>query len=334
MRVGTFCSGTDAPIIALRRVGVAHTHIFSAESNKHARAFIMRNSPPQHLFGDVLELDATALPDVDLFCAGPPCQLYSKMNPRQVEDRADGMLDIRVCVLRKCLEFIVVKTPQFAVVENVIQLRKFWTDVRQTGTGTGEGDSSEGSFVSLWARDISPLIDRVRERYEIHLSELNPIDYGCPQQRQRLYVVMIKKGTLAFSFSFPPPIPLETSYNDILEHVEDGEIGNWEKKIVEKALVIKPTAVGVHNINVLSVQVCKDKMCLKNRPYASCLLSGSPSVVLEKKRRLTRRELIRLQGFTDDEDFGTLSYLQINKLVGNAMNINVLTHLFAALFDS
>lgn len=330
MRVGTFCSGTDAPIIALRKVGVAHTHIFSAESNKHAREFILRNSPPQHLLGDVMELDVTSLPDVDFFCAGPPCQLYSKMNPRQVEDRADGLLDARVCVLKKCLEFVVVKTPQFAVLENVIQLRKFWTDVR---TG-GEGDSRETSFVSIWAREISPLIDRVRERYEIHFRELNPINYGCPQQRQRLYVVMIKKETIPSSFSFPLAIPLETSYNDILENVEDGEIGNWEKKIVEKALVIKPTAVGVHNINVLSVQVCKDKMCLKNRPYASCLLSGSPSVVLEKKRRLTRRELIRFQGFTDDEDFGTLSYLQINKLVGNAMNVNVLTHLFAALFDS
>lgn len=68
LKVGTMCSGTDAPIFALRELQEAamaegysqvidFEHMFSAEIESFKQAFINRNTPPRgDIFRDVTEL--------------------------------------------------------------------------------------------------------------------------------------------------------------------------------------------------------------------------------------------------------------------------------------
>ncbi len=55
LRVGTDCSGADAPVWALRMMGVQHQHVFSCDSDPHVRTFIQSASPPvAAVFADML----------------------------------------------------------------------------------------------------------------------------------------------------------------------------------------------------------------------------------------------------------------------------------------
>ena len=74
-----------------------------------------------------------------------------------------------------------------------------------------------------------------------------------------------------------------------------------------------------------------------NRSYARCLIARSPSFVLERKRYLTRNEMLKLQGLKETSDCNKceniISYTVFSKLLGNAMNITVLEELFCALLS-
>ena len=50
IKVGTDCSGLDAPIIALQEAGIDHKHIFSAETDQHCVDTINANSAPDQFF--------------------------------------------------------------------------------------------------------------------------------------------------------------------------------------------------------------------------------------------------------------------------------------------
>lgn len=73
LRIGTVCSGTDAPILALgslfsilnnndndgdgtNRNGVQMEHVFSCENVKFKRDFILETTNPPLVFNDVTEL--------------------------------------------------------------------------------------------------------------------------------------------------------------------------------------------------------------------------------------------------------------------------------------
>ena len=65
----------------------------------------------------------------------------------------------------------------------------------------------------------------------------------------------------------------------------------------------------------------------KSRAAAACMLADSPSFVVEKRRYLTRKEMLRLQGFKDntiDTCRGDISFREFARLMGNAMNVAVL----------
>ena len=98
--VGSACSGTDSPIIALRHLSSASqpkageiTHAFSCENQKRKREWITSNfgKDLQALFGDVHELSADSaydfvsqqhvpIPRVDLLIAGFVCKSVSTEN--------------------------------------------------------------------------------------------------------------------------------------------------------------------------------------------------------------------------------------------------------------
>ncbi|GAA5990551.1 hypothetical protein JCM10908_003126 [Rhodotorula pacifica] len=104
LRVATMCSGTEAPILALKlmmraleaQTGVCGEidHVFSAEIDAFKQAYIERNFAPPLLFRDVTELPndkartaygsfAEVPGEVDLLVAGTSCVDYSNLNNKQ-----------------------------------------------------------------------------------------------------------------------------------------------------------------------------------------------------------------------------------------------------------
>ena len=58
IRIGTDCSGIEAPIEALKKIcndykDLRFQHIFSSETNQYAIKYINENHKPEILFGDI-----------------------------------------------------------------------------------------------------------------------------------------------------------------------------------------------------------------------------------------------------------------------------------------
>ena len=53
LRVATDCSGIDAPIQALIRLGVKFHYVFGSEPDKYCREDILANHPPEALSDDI-----------------------------------------------------------------------------------------------------------------------------------------------------------------------------------------------------------------------------------------------------------------------------------------
>ena len=114
MRVGTDCSGLEAPLQALRKLGVPFEHVFSSDINKNVRKMILANFSPQHLFSDITRREQA--PPVDLYVAGWPCQANSSLGTRR------GFADARSQVFWSVLAYIRQHTPRLVLLENVRNL--------------------------------------------------------------------------------------------------------------------------------------------------------------------------------------------------------------------
>jgi hypothetical protein len=81
--IATECSGIEAPIIALRRMGINHTHVYSTECNESARVWSVYNYSPLTRYDDVTRRDPSSLPRVDIYVCGIPCQDFSVLNQQR-----------------------------------------------------------------------------------------------------------------------------------------------------------------------------------------------------------------------------------------------------------
>ena len=82
-RVATDCSGMEAPIQALRNLGVSFEHVFSSDKNKHARSTIRANFPSATLYEDMQTRNDLEASGCDLYIVGWPCQDNSKLGKCQ-----------------------------------------------------------------------------------------------------------------------------------------------------------------------------------------------------------------------------------------------------------
>ena len=313
--VGTFCSGTDAPIFALRQASIPHRHVFSAETNKHARTFIQANCPPETLYGDIMTLDLTTVPRVDLFVAGPPCTPWSTMNQRNRVGTT--RVDIRVSVFRRCLDYIATRRPSIAVIENVTSLRQLW------GHGT--------SRASIWVSEITPLIEHLTEIYEVGVDTMNPRHYGCPQHRPRMYVILkIRSITPTSPVTFPEAVQSTQTYFDLLSTDVHFPLTERCERLILKAhskygSTWRPGIANAHQLGL-----CMVASTVPFREFSRCIIASCRSFVYdnERMRFLTNEESFRLQGFISPILPSNISNRQLNILCGNAMNVCVLEHVF------
>ena len=72
LKVGTDCSGMEAPLQALNNLGVTVEHVFSCDIDEHAKKTIQENYPPLKWYKDLTKRDNERAPKVDLYVAGFP----------------------------------------------------------------------------------------------------------------------------------------------------------------------------------------------------------------------------------------------------------------------
>ncbi|MCK2148744.1 DNA cytosine methyltransferase [Marinobacter alexandrii] len=160
----------------------------------------LSNFEPEQLMAD-LGLRAG---DVDLVIGGPPCQAFSTAGKRQ------SVLDHRGTLLWRFLRFVEVLQPKVFVMENVrgltsaaLRHRKL-AERPDKGGAPLEQDELPGSVLRQFAVDLQKFSDPA---YRMDAFEVNSVNYGAPQIRERLIVV---GNRLGLRFEFPSPTHSQT----------------------------------------------------------------------------------------------------------------------------
>lgn len=145
---------------------------------------------------DIMDIEPSALPkDIDLVIGGPPCQSFSASGRRA--GGAAGRLDQRGNLFQAYCGIIAAVQPVAFVFENVRGI-----------LGTNKGED--------W-REIVAAFGKLG--YTISYRLLDALDYGAPQQRERMFLVGHK---LEREFLFPEPTHGPDSFAG-LPHVSAGE---------------------------------------------------------------------------------------------------------------
>lgn len=134
---------------------------------------------------DVLERVGLKVGEVDLIVGGPPCQSFSTAG------RRGTVQDPRGNLLWEFLRFVEAMRPRFFLMENVRGLvsaalhhRKL-TDRPERGGTTLMADERPGSVLRLFADDLQ----RIDPPYHMDCFEVNAVNYGAPQLRERALLV-------------------------------------------------------------------------------------------------------------------------------------------------
>uniref|UniRef100_A0A6C0DR23 DNA (cytosine-5-)-methyltransferase n=1 Tax=viral metagenome TaxID=1070528 RepID=A0A6C0DR23_9ZZZZ len=146
--------------------------VFACDINEGARAIYKANYGLEPA-ADIREVDANALPDFEILCAGFPCQPFSIAgNQEGFKDQEKGNLFFDV------LRIMDAKRPKVCILENVKNLETH----------------DEG-------RTFKRIKDELEKRgYTVSAKVLNAANYGSPQARQRIFIMAVLGGP---AFVFP-----------------------------------------------------------------------------------------------------------------------------------
>ena len=199
IRLLSLFSGIGAFEKALDNCNIPYELVAYCEIDKYAsKAYsaIHGVSEDKNLW-DVCNVDATQLKDIDLISYGFPCQDIS------ISGKMQGMFDdeggyTRSGLFFEALRIIKECRPRIAIAENV---RNLMSETFRDQYHTIQESLDEAGYTN-------------------HVSILNAKDYGIPQNRERVFIISIRKD-IDMGYIFPTPVPLKLCLKDLLEDKVD-----------------------------------------------------------------------------------------------------------------
>ena len=122
MNVLSLFDGISCGRIALERAGIPVKQYFASEIDKHAIAVSKDNWRDIVQLGDVVNVTAESLPNIDLLLAGSPCQGFSTNGSHQGLEHKQSKLFWEFIRLLKALK------PKYFLLENV-SMKQEWRDI-------------------------------------------------------------------------------------------------------------------------------------------------------------------------------------------------------------
>ena len=106
LKVGTDCSGIEAPIEALKQMKIPFKQVFACEIDVYARKSMEANYHCEKTYLDITKRDISTVPNLDMYICGFPCQAFSTIGNRK------GTRDSRGTIFNYCLLLIKKKKPK------------------------------------------------------------------------------------------------------------------------------------------------------------------------------------------------------------------------------
>ena len=325
-------------IVAERKLRYAVEHVFSSEVDPATREIIEYNFSPKYLYNDLTKralypsgaLAASQLPaaselcGLDIYVAGFPCQPWSSAGKQEgfMDEKGRGLIWTHI------VQFIIVAKPKCVILENVV------------GITQGKNKSSFAQMLEM-LQSITT--------YEVQHKVLNTRDFGVPQNRERVFVVMLLKDTLRHPFKWPE---VSSSADSLcleknLDHKESP--GPVDLTVLPQGAVARRKLVHALTdmISRGFVPHRTPAVCSVRNRRPSTMMNCSPCLtaarakegghwLLHRARFMTLNELFRLQGLPPSR-WKIPAGVPVSRMrlcIGNAISGNVIKLLLAAAMEA
>lgn len=304
LKIGTDCSGIDAPVQALLQLNIPFEHTWACDIDKYSIQTIKANYQPKKIYNDITKRKHACLPDIDIYVCGFPCQPFSLMGNKL------GTEDSRSNIMLQCIKVIQKKLPKIFILENVKNFKFI-----QNGTPF--------NYLLTQLQNIKNINNEIA--YNVSFDILNTKDYGIPQNRERIFIIGIRKDIQKENtlYTTPDKIPMKP----------------LDDFIIDKTIIKNPSISVSLKKNLDKIQNKKNYIVT---PFTFCSIMNNISPTLTTRcdsffnttynRYLTTKECLLLQGFQQDF-IQVISNSQMFKQIGNSMSVNVIKEIFKKIFE-
>jgi len=344
------------------------------EFDKYAKKAysLIHNETENKNLGDITLVNEKEIADFNMMVGGSPCQDFSvagkgegavwtckdckdengddyQYNPLEVhytkrdkcpKCNSTNIEKTRSSLVVEWLRILLEKKPNLAMYENVKNL-------------VGK---KHKYFFDLFIKELHEY------GYNTYWKILNAKDYGIPQNRERVYLIIIKKELDNGKFEFPEGFKNGVRLKDVLEKEVDEKYYLTEEEI--KRILNTNFKKDTYKNNTLSIcnsllnkkcnidflvadyrydegiRIRKDNIspCLSTKSISTSL-SGKPLVILNGRlRTLTPYEILRITGFDENDLHNIINknihINQIGKQAGNSIVVDVLYYILLELYKT
>jgi len=284
------------------------------------------NHPKTKLIeGDIRNIKEEDFPDeIDGIIGGPPCQSWSEAGALR------GINDERGQLFYEYIRILKNKQPKFFLAENV-----------------------SGMLANRHSDAVKNIVAMFEEcGYDVTITLVNAKDYGVAQERKRVFYIGFRKD-LAIDFKFPKGSTTDDAdkitLRDIIWDLQDSAIPAFPKnKHNPDAVNNNEYFTGSYSTIFMSRNRVKNwdeqaftvqasgRQCQLHPQAPKMIKHGHNDCrFVEGKehlyRRMTVREVARVQGFPDDFKFIYTSVDNAYKMIGNAVPVNLAYEIAVAI---
>lgn len=288
--IGGFRLGAE---MAMQSIGVKSECVLSSDIDPFCQEAYEANFGEKPV-GDLFEVKSDDVPDHDLLLAGFPCQPFS------IIGNSLGFDDTRGTLFFEIARILATKRPAAFVLENVKRLER---------------------------HDRGRTLDRILKvltglGYTVDYKVFNALDFGLPQKRERIWIVGFLGPVI---FDWPKGgVPMKS-----LEYILEKNVPKKyyaSDRIREKRHAAHKSK---HNLGIWHENKAGN---VSSYPYSCALRAGASYnyLLVNGERRLTPREMLRLQGYPDSYKI-VCNDSQARKQAGNSLPVPVAEQVISML---
>ncbi len=304
-----------------------HTIVANEFDNKICPTF-RANFPDANLIeGDIRNISSDMFPqNITGIIGGPPCQSWSEAGSlKGIEDARGQLFYEYVRILRDT-------QPLFFVAENV------------SGMLAKRHSEAVSGFMKLFDE----------AGYDVNLKMLNANDFNVPEDRDRVFYIGFRKDLHIDDYEYPKPLEHKPTLREAIWDLQETAIPAKEKNHTNGDNCIVPN--NEYFVGAFSpIFMSRNRVRSWDEPAFTVQASGrqcqlhpqAPKMIKVEKnlqkfvdgkehlyRRMTVREVARVQSFPDDFKF---IYHDVNygyKMIGNAVPVNLAYYVAMSIVDT
>lgn len=319
MKVASFFAGAGGLDLGFRQAGFECVYaneydkdIWETYEKNHLKTPLDKRS--------ITEISSEEIPDCDGIIGGPPCQSWSEAGAlRGIDDKRGQLFFDFIRILKD-------KQPLFFLAENV-----------------------SGMLLPRHAKALDHIKKLFQDTgYNLSFQLLNAADYDVPQDRKRVFFVGLRND-LNLKFIFPPPINLliKQTLRDSIYDLKDTALPAIKKTYTNGDKCIFPNheyLEGSYSTIFMSRNRVRgwdeQSFTIQAGGRHAPLHPQAPKMKFIEQdirifepgsehlyRRLSIREIARIQTFPDDFRFYYNNLTAAYKMIGNAVPVNLAFHI-------